>query len=714
MNKKLFAQIFISLSVFCFGCFADVVVVSPPVFTDTFGNKQTLMINAMQGEEVFYSITDADPLTSGFAYDGPVSLDLTGDVKIKVTSVLNNKKQSFIISYHVDDKKQGVFSTLDEQRFIEMLSAVPVYELKSGEILSIPETFEYCISPINQKPVFEKGRNIYISHESNLDRYFSLVIKKGTFIWNFIIHSLPEQSEEAPGETLPFVFDNWSKLKFTDNKFIYQVDDGLWTSYKNNVELDRSVEHIIRWQSVDYDSLNPVMTYRVPVAPVMNCVTKENYSMVISLDGDQSYRFSKNPHFPNINVAEGYHKAVVVDAFQGERLSSLLALDVYSNEVYQGTLYAPVEVNRQKPLSPELICSNDSYIKREDVTISFESEADKLINYYIIQKKVTDVSSLTKSAVNEMFEKEISYGNSPEYETYDGSEIILSADDQSACVFAVCYYASDSYGNFSDVNTYYAVIDKCNYFISENASEIGADGTKERPFKDFSDVESIVNSRKFTRFYIEGKVKFPDANIVFTRNLEFTGDQYSQIEFSEFSNIILSSANLTINNVMVNSIFNESDKVKSIFTGSNSTLTLNNCEISFARNRSASMIDLEKSTVNVNNCGLSSMANEYSNVISLNNSKLSIDNSRLITVANTTVNISCKKTSVNLVNSKCRVSGSIGRIAELYSSTGQIIGNDFEAENLLLKSDSNDPVWKDKKSSVVYKNSSNRVSGFFE
>ena len=57
----------------------------------------------------------------------------------------------------------------------------------------------------------------------------------------------------------------------------------------------------------------------------------------------------------------------------------------------------------------------------------------------------------------------------------------------------------------------------------------------------------------------------------------------------------------------------------------------------------------------------------------------------------------------------------MGRIAELYSTSGQISGNVFEAEN----SDENssglkpvEPVWKDKKSSVVYKASSNTIKGF--
>ena len=41
----------------------------------TWANKQCLVLNTTDGSECFYSYSGTDPLTSGFAYDGPVLID---------------------------------------------------------------------------------------------------------------------------------------------------------------------------------------------------------------------------------------------------------------------------------------------------------------------------------------------------------------------------------------------------------------------------------------------------------------------------------------------------------------------------------------------------------------------------------------------------------------------------------------------------------------
>ena len=74
--KKYFLLLllpFFSLSVFCER------VISP--VAGKFANRQSLILSLREGEEAFYSYTNTNPLNSGFAYDGPVLIDMTGSVR---------------------------------------------------------------------------------------------------------------------------------------------------------------------------------------------------------------------------------------------------------------------------------------------------------------------------------------------------------------------------------------------------------------------------------------------------------------------------------------------------------------------------------------------------------------------------------------------------------------------------------------------------------
>ena len=63
--------------------FAEINLLSP--VEGEFANRQMLVIDNSSGGDFFYSIDGADPETFGFAYDGPVLIDLDGPVELKIT-----------------------------------------------------------------------------------------------------------------------------------------------------------------------------------------------------------------------------------------------------------------------------------------------------------------------------------------------------------------------------------------------------------------------------------------------------------------------------------------------------------------------------------------------------------------------------------------------------------------------------------------------------
>ena len=62
--------------------FAEINVLSP--VEGTWANKQMLVIENTGDGDYLYSLDGSDPESFGFAYDGPVLIDLTGNVNLKV------------------------------------------------------------------------------------------------------------------------------------------------------------------------------------------------------------------------------------------------------------------------------------------------------------------------------------------------------------------------------------------------------------------------------------------------------------------------------------------------------------------------------------------------------------------------------------------------------------------------------------------------------
>ena len=99
MKKKLVFTFFIfSFSVFCFAQR----IISP--VAGNFCNKQPLVLDVSDGAECFYSLSGTDPLTSGFAYDGPVLIDASGRINLKITAIRGDLKEEIEINYNVQEQ----------------------------------------------------------------------------------------------------------------------------------------------------------------------------------------------------------------------------------------------------------------------------------------------------------------------------------------------------------------------------------------------------------------------------------------------------------------------------------------------------------------------------------------------------------------------------------------------------------------------------------
>ena len=84
--KKFLQFCFISfVASFSLPLWAEIKLLSP--VEGTWANRQMLVIDNSDGGDFFYSVDGADPETFGFAYDGPVLLDVDGDIQVNVTRI---------------------------------------------------------------------------------------------------------------------------------------------------------------------------------------------------------------------------------------------------------------------------------------------------------------------------------------------------------------------------------------------------------------------------------------------------------------------------------------------------------------------------------------------------------------------------------------------------------------------------------------------------
>lgn len=735
--KKLAFIFFTFVCFFSFqdSLFAEIRIVSPATDQSrVWANKQVLVINATENEEIFYSFSEDNPLKSGFAYDGPVLLDVVGNVKLKIACI--NKKNEcveYVLDYTVDESLNKNLSSLEESEFIKTYSSSDITTITSGEEINIPNTFEYAIDANGKKAKFNEGRPICISKDSNLERYFSLTVKsKLGIFWNFVIHSQPQSVAEFSKTAVPFEFIEWSKIEFNDSNYIYSVDDGWWQSVGKIVELDRTVEHFVKWQNVDYDATNPIYTFKIPSMPKIVSSLNSDSSITLTLDGDSDLRFAKTNFNVPANLSDGLYKQIIVDAFQGEDFSELLPLNVYYQNVLQGKIFASVRVNRALPDVPKVVLTstqkkveNEKFFNaRSDVNVNFISESvDQKIMYQVLGPFTRSLEQIQKG---EFPKFKIDVENFVEY---DNKQVLLKAKNDCPLLYVVVCYAVDKWNNTSDIFASNIDINMCDYFVATNHNLVSvenqniADGNEDElntnipdgsylnPFTDLSQLENIVNNNSYSRFYILNKVEFPKQKVSLKNNVKFVGLSNAEITFSENSSMYVIASNVEVENVLLKNLDIKSENNSIFFNLENAVLSIENSDVSFGRFQNATMISARNSVVNLKNSLFTTFSNDYACFAGLQNSKANISGCNIATGALTNVSFSCKDSNLVLENSICKVSGVNARIVELFNSKASVFNNSFSSMNLSTKSNvKNIPIWNDEFSVIDIRN--NSVEGF--
>lgn len=702
MKKFFFLLIF---SAFSFLCFAQIRVLSP--VEGTYANRQMLVIDtgnsfgSGDSGEYYYSLNGSDPETFGFAYDGPVLVDLDGPVEIRIAKA-GKIKQEISVKYTVipDNAFTASYGT-----FISSFFDSGILNYTSGAILSIPSELKYSFGLPPDS--FLQGRDLSISENSVLSRYIpcTLLDEATGKKWRFIIRTLPQSAGVYSRRDVPFTITDWNTITFTNNNYIYKIDSEYWELPKSSITLDRSVSHMIKWQNLEYEDGNPVDFFVLPPMPELNQLENPDGSILLTIDGDPSYSMcvlssdaEALPQYQELFTKLG------ADTFYGDSISGYMNIGFFTNAVYQGMVQVPFSINKRPPSTPVITSTAPSFYSREPVTISIKGEEFSDLYYAISEPYIITSSSEVYSADSALFTS-VAEG---EFVKADSNvlNLELAPNGNGAVYFKVAAYSKNEKNQGQKV-VYSVIIDQYNYYYNALADSSSADGTSLKPYASFEQCLEAVNKGRYACLRIKGTVKVPTGIHYILSNCVFVNEGDASFEFEEGASIVVKNSNLALQDFTVSAVDEgkpvyEIDGMVPYFKLEDSVLDITNCQISASFDKNGLFVEAVRSSVNVSGTIASVSAATYASFVSGVRTNVNIQNSSINTSAQTCVTLSLNQGNINLNNNSFKISGEKGRIAELFDMTGTLVSNSFKSS---LRGASNaSAVYTDLKCSVTQLN----------
>ena len=697
--KKLI--VFIVSILFSAAAFAQLKVISP--IEGTFANRQMLVLETDGTGECFYSLNGTDPETFGFAYDGPVLIDLDGPVEIRIAKTGKNKEE-ITVKYTV--LPDNAF-TASYGSFISSFYDSGILNYTSGSILSIPETLQYSFGLPPDS--FLAGRDLSISQSSVLTRYIpcTLLDQANGKKWRFIIKTFPQTAGVYSRRDVPFVITDWDTITFTNENYIYKIDSEYWELPKKSIKLDRSVSHMIRWQNLEYKEGNPIDFFVLPPKPQLEQTTGDDGSLIFNLQGDPSYSMSVLTSGGSGSTSyQELFTQLGVDTFYGDSVSGTLQIGFYTNSVYQGMLEVPFAINKRPPSTPLISTTAASFYSREPVAISIKGETSSDLYYAISEPYTITSASETYSQDSAVFAS-IRADN---FTKADSSSLsfVLSPEGNGAVYFKVAAYSKNE-KNIGPVATYGVIIDQYNYYYNSFADASIADGTSLRPYATFDQCIQAINKGRYACLQVKGQLVVPAGVHYIVSNCLFVNEDDASLEFEQGASLVVKNSNLTLENFTVcaagdGKAVYKIDGIVPYFKLEDSVLDIKNSQIAAAFDSNGLFAEAIRSSVNVNGTIASVSATVYASFVSGVRTNLNIQNSSINTTAATSVIVSLNQGDVYMGNNSFKISGEKGRVAEFFGATGTLEKNSYKAS---LKNSSNAaPVYADKASSLTQKDDS--------
>lgn len=690
--KKRFAVVIclVLIAGFCQNLFAEINVISP--VKGTWANKQILVIDKNPNGDYFYSINGSDPERFGFAYDGPVLLDMNGNITLKITYVGHNgKKESTSVDFTVveNDAYNAPYGT-----FISSFYDTGLINYSAGSVITIPGSLQYSLGLPPDS--FIPGQDLYLSEKSILTRCVPCVIwdKTEDIKWRFIIQTFPQTAGIYSRRDVPFVITDWDKITFTDKNLIYKIDSEYWELPKKSKKIDRTQSHMISWQNLEYETGNPVDFFVLPPKPEICSRTEEDGGVIYYIPDDESYSMSVLS--AETNEYQELFTELGADTFFGDRVSGTMKIGIFTNSVYQGEMEISYRVDKRPPANPVITSNVQTFYSRENIKAHIQAETDSEL-YVAVSEPLyltgtdtffdeNDPMFQNITADDFKFVRDISY------------DLELKPYNDGAVFYKVRAY-SKSGDNSSQISEYKVLIDQYNYYYdAESKSEL-SDGTLQNPYKSFEQCLEAINKSSAVCLKAKGNIVIPEGKHSLSSNCKLVNDGGATLVFESGASLAVKNAGLELVNFRIIGKKGDVSTLVPLFKIDNSVLTLDNCECAVECAKNGTLIDAYKSVVNMSNSIVSVSSVSYASFISAVKSHLSIKDSTVNASADTCVLISASEGDLSVINNSLKVSGKTGRIAELFGAEALFEKNTFNAQ--LTKKTKMSALYADKNATLT-------------
>lgn len=678
MNKKSFIVFGICFA-FLQSLFSQINVISP--VAGNWSNKQVLLIETDNSEKAdyFYSIDGSSPKEFGFAYDGPVLLDVVGDVELKIVKVINDVTEETKVNYNVVEN-DGFNSSYEN--LINSFFKSGILNCSSGSIISIPVSLMYRFG--TDKKTFIQGKDLELAKNSSISRYIpcELYDSSNDFHWRFIVNTIPQTMGIYSKKDVPFFVTDWETITFTNQDYIYKIDNGMWTLPKEPITLDRNENHMIYWQSIAFEQGNPIEYFELPKKPTLNVDISPDGNYTYTLIGHDSYTLGVKDE-KNSEVQQLFTE-IGVDTFFGDKISGEICLQVYSNSIYQGEFTESYVVDKLLPEQPIIISNENAFYSRKkvDITINSVNNAD----LYVSISKPFVISDVTKSytAQDSIFEN-------IEFDEYkkvpNDYKISFTPKSEQVEYYKICAYSYNGKSK-SLVSEYSVIIDMYNFYFDSESVVENPDGTKLKPYSSFEQCLSDLGKTRFAILKVKGKLRFPEKKTIIQTNCKIQNTGDAQLIFPSNSTLIVKNSTLEIEDcVLKNEEANDgfSNQIIPVLKFENGVFTLSDCELISSFKKNGTFIESYNSSLNFNKMIASTRANSYISMISGVKTRLNIKDSTFASDAETAILFSLNDSFVDCSKSLLKVSGKRGRIGEFFGVEGSIKKNtihcDFDLNN---------------------------------
>ena len=705
MKRKVLSVFILVFALLAFPVTAEINLLSP--VEGVWANRQMLVIDNSEGGDFFYSVDGADPETFGFAYDGPVLLDVTGNVNVKVTRITaGGKKENTEVSFTVQPDDAG---KTDYKNFVQTFFEGGILNYSAGSELVIPQAFSFYLGlppKNNQSENFMPARTLRLSASSVISRYVPCTVfdKVRNVKYRFIIKTYPQSAGVFSHRDVPFEISDWETITFNNEKLIYKIDSEYWGLPSEPRHIDRSVSHMISWQPLEYDSANPVEFFVLPPKPEVVREENADGSLVYYLRGDDSYALGI------MNENDGSYSElftrVGIDAFYGDQVSGAVTLGVFANSVYQGKVSFSYNINRRPPQIPLVKTNAEGFVSRGSVDVKITGEHGADLYIALSEPLTLGEPNFSYSSDDEIF-KNVPLGN---YKKVKGESFSLrwAQNGLNPVFYKVSAYSKTDENESSPIE-YAVVIDQSNYYFDATADASSADGTSAHPFTDFKQLADALIKQRVVKLSVKGEMQINESYPVLA-NFEIINEGDARLSFGPSGSLVIKASTFEISGVRIHNISDSSVKsIVPLIKLENSVLTMINCVVGVDFAKNGTVIDAYNAIINISDTMASANAVSYVSFVSSVKSRFTVRNSSFSTNAETSVVISADGGNITAQKNEFFVSGGSGRIAELFGVTASFKDNIFKAR-LSNKNTQIQPIYVNKAAKLT--DEKNTVQGF--